>query len=431
MTEEELKKIKEEYPEYTKKGRNKNLTNIKFGNLLALYRYDEQGASGKCAKWVCLCDCGNIKICDAGRLNSGSLTNCGCRTKELQRIARKNSFKDLTGKQFGELTVLMHIDNPNNTGALFKCKCSCGQERIVKGTALSAGQVQRCEQCVESLKHKTKGSSLNLIGQKYGKLTVLEETLLRDNSGSVKWKCLCDCGNITYIPTNSLTSGNSTTCGASIHKAKDWTGKKFGLLTAIQIINKQDNQGHFYWKCKCECGNFIETSSHSLVTGRSQSCGCEKSRNERKITEMLNILYPNSFIGQKIFNDDILGRKAFDFYINNQYIIEYDGIQHFQYKNNNGWNNKENFEKKRERDLIKNKYYFDNNIPLIRIPYNAEYTIDDLKLETTRFLLTPENEEEYYNSRGVENVNNNSRIYDEYGTARPGIIEKTGFEMEN
>ena len=129
------------------------------------------------------------------------------------------------------------------------------------------------------------------------------------------------------------------------------------------------------------------------------------------------------------FNDFQI--KEFDFYVNNQYIIEYDGIQHFQYKNNNGWNNKENFEKTRERDLIKNKYCFDNNIPLIRIPYNAEYTINDLKLETTRFLLTPENEEEYYNSRGVENVNNNSRIYDEYGTAQPGIIEKTGFEMEN
>ena len=28
-------------------------------------------------------------------------------------------------------------------------------------------------------------------------------------------------------------------------------------------------------------------------------------------------------------------------------------------------------------------------------------------------------------------LNNNSRIYDEYGTARPGIIEKIGFEMEN
>ena len=30
------------------------------------------------------------------------------------------------------------------------------------------------------------------------------------------------------------------------------------------------------------------------------------------------------------------------------------------------------------------------------IPYNVEYTLNDLKLETTRFLLTQENEEAYY-----------------------------------
>ena len=50
-------------------------------------------------------------------------------------------------------------------------------------------------------------------------------------------------------------------------------------------------------------------------------------------------------------------------------------------------------------DLIKNKYCFDNKIPLIRIPYDVDYTLNDLKLETTRFLLTPENEKEYYERR--------------------------------
>ena len=82
-----------------------------------------------------------------------------------------------------------------------------------------------------------------------------------------------------------------------------------------------------------------------------------------------------------------------DFFINNQYMLEYDGEGHFFQVGN--WN----FEKQHQYDLIKNKYCFDNNIPLIRIPYDAEYTIDDLKLETTRFLLTPENEKEYYESR--------------------------------
>ena len=47
-------------------------------------------------------------------------------------------------------------------------------------------------------------------------------------------------------------------------------------------------------------------------------------------------------------------------------------------------------------DLIKNQYCFTHNIPIIRIPYNAEYFVSDLILETTRFLLTPDNEKEYY-----------------------------------
>jgi hypothetical protein len=106
-----------------------------------------------------------------------------------------------------------------------------------------------------------------------------------------------------------------------------------------------------------------------------------------------------SFISQKSFQDCLLksGRKGrFDFFINNQYIIEFDGSQHFSWKGNNTWNNKDKFKTTRENDLVKNKYCFEHNIPLIRIPYNIKYTIDDLKLETTRFLLTPENESQYY-----------------------------------
>lgn len=33
------------------------------------------------------------------------------------------------------------------------------------------------------------GKKLNLIGQKYNRLTVLEETSERDSSGCIIWKC--------------------------------------------------------------------------------------------------------------------------------------------------------------------------------------------------------------------------------------------------
>ena len=88
----------------------------------------------------------------------------------------------------------------------------------------------------------------------------------------------------------------------------------------------------------------------------------------------------------------------FDFAIYNQntllYIIEYDGIQHFErghFPNT--------FDMTHKNDLLKNQYCFTHNIPLIRIPYDKEYSINDLKLETTQFLLTPQNEEQYYRER--------------------------------
>lgn len=87
----------------------------------------------------------------------------------------------------------------------------------------------------------------------------------------------------------------------------------------------------------------------------------------------------------------LIGNKYhayFDFYIENKYLIEYDGEQHFNYKNE-GWNIQENFNKTKERDLIKNQWCKQNNIPLIRIPYWKLDTLklDDLILETSQYIV--------------------------------------------
>ena len=99
-----------------------------------------------------------------------------------------------------------------------------------------------------------------------------------------------------------------------------------------------------------------------------------------------------------IFNDcRDTNPLPFDFAIEDKngraYLLEYDGGQHFEEISHWG-----KLEDRRKHDLIKNQYCFKNNIRLIRIPYDTKYTIDDLKPETTRFLLTPENEQDYYNN---------------------------------
>ena len=115
------------------------------------------------------------------------------------------------------------------------------------------------------------------------------------------------------------------------------------------------------------------------------------SLGERKIQE---ILFDNniSFIREATFGtclfEDTKYPAKFDFYINNKYLIEYDGEQHFSAKNK-GWNTEEQLIKTQEHDAYKNQWCKDNNIPLIRIPYTHlnDLCIEDLKLETSHFIV--------------------------------------------
>lgn len=52
---------------------------------------------------------------------------------------------------------------------------------------------------------------LDLVGQRYGRLTVIEPA--RTNGRYPAWKCKCDCGNEVIVITNSLRSGKTKSCG--------------------------------------------------------------------------------------------------------------------------------------------------------------------------------------------------------------------------
>jgi hypothetical protein len=53
---------------------------------------------------------------------------------------------------------------------------------------------------------------LNLVGQKFGRLTVLKRDG-HDKSGTILWKCSCDCGNFKIVRGYSLRRGDTQSCG--------------------------------------------------------------------------------------------------------------------------------------------------------------------------------------------------------------------------
>lgn len=239
-------------------------------------------------------------------------------------------------------------------------------------------------------------AKIDITGQKFNRLVVLEDSKQRSASGSIKWKCQCDCGNITYATSTELRNGHKKSCGClqkekateiGHNNRKDLTGKRFGNLIVVEYSHSQtlDSKNSIvFWKCRCDCGQELIVRSQSLVTGNTKSCGCIKSFGEQKIAKLLRSANIN-FVKEKIFDD--FKSYRYDFYVDDYYIIEYDGKQHFT---DFSWGN--HFYKSEEvqiRDQIKNNYCYEHNIPIIRIPYTHynDLNIKDLLIETSTFLI--------------------------------------------
>lgn len=63
--------------------------------------------------------------------------------------------------------------------------------------------------------------------------------------------------------------------------AHDLAGKKFGRLTVIERYAKNTKQEKPQWICKCDCGNEHIVPSASLVSGDTRSCGCLSKETKR------------------------------------------------------------------------------------------------------------------------------------------------------
>lgn len=70
---------------------------------------------------------------------------------------------------------------------------------------------------------------------------------------------------------------------------KDYTGQKqeHGLLTAIERIPNYKNK-RTYYKCLCDCGNITFVEGANFSTEHTISCGCRSSRNGTKHYDFLH-----------------------------------------------------------------------------------------------------------------------------------------------
>lgn len=105
----------------------------------------------------------------------------------------------------------------------------------------------------------------SLIGERFGKLIVTEQLPSTDR-GQRRWRCKCDCGGEHIATTGNLRSGRTTNCGCK--KSPDLTGKIFGRLTVLGRSEKSNSRGARttpMWECRCECGNITYKATDTLT----------------------------------------------------------------------------------------------------------------------------------------------------------------------
>ena len=301
-----------------------DLTGQRFGRLTVIKEADKyispQGL--KFVQWLCKCDCGNDTIVLATNLKKGTTKSCGCYNIEQ---AKKRLFKDLTGQKFGRLTAIKPIENHTNSNGKsmmtkWLCRCDCGNECNVQSGNLLSGHTLSCG-CYNK-EQASKRSLINLVGQRFGRLTVLER-----------------------VENEITSSGNSVVM----------------------------------WRCLCDCGEEIIVRSSALLHGYTKSCGCMKSYGEYYISTYL-LSNSINFEKQKKFSDLLGvggGNLSYDFYLpNHNMLIECQGEQHerpIEY-----FGGEEQFAIQQEHDRRKREYAKDNGYKLLEISYKDYNNIENI-----------------------------------------------------
>lgn len=126
---------------------------------------------------------------------------------------------------------------------------------------------------------------IDLVGQRYGQLTVLSY------QGDRSWQVRCDCGAVKTVLGKSLRNGLTRSCGCATAELRapglkcprgsrsDLTGQVFGQLRVLRraptlVLGPRRSWG--MWVVLCACGT-EKTVKRTALTHGLKTCGCGQS----------------------------------------------------------------------------------------------------------------------------------------------------------
>lgn len=276
--------------------------------------------------------------------------------------------ENLIGQTFNHLQVIDTIKKDNRI--LYKCKCICGNEVLKRKSELISGRAVSCG----CRRRNAVNDYQDIIGTTINSWNVLA-IFHDGRQFKAKCQCKCGAIKDVNIYNLINNKTKDCGCGRkemlSETRTKNLVGQRFGRLTVLELLDDSNKFNRRQYKCKCDCGNETIVTGSLLLNGHTSSCGCILSSWNAYIDNFLTNLNINHICEYSVWIDGIMYR--FDFYLPEyNTIIEFDGEQHYMPVNFGNWDEEyleTNLKKIQQHDEIKNKYCQENNINLLRIPY--------------------------------------------------------------
>ena len=149
------------------------------------------------------------------------------------------------------------------------------------------------------------GKFIDLTGQKFGRLTVIER-VENDKQNKSRWLCICECNNKTIVNASSLKNGNTKSCGCLARELSTLRNKKYNTydLSGEYGIGYTANDDIFYFDLE-DYDKIKDYCWHKHQDGYMRTC-LETIQRKNKYILMHDLLINKENIDDEV--DHINGR---------------------------------------------------------------------------------------------------------------------------
>lgn len=259
----------------------KTLIGLRVGHIKVLKCVDD--TVGK-EIYECQCDCGNIINVERRYLVDGSKTHCGCGNRV-----------DMTGMKVGRVTVVGFAGIGKHGTALWRCKCECGNEKIIDGALLRSGVSVSCgclhrDATVAAYKKQNK-YRIDTDGIVHVRLSNTDREMLCDPDDWERLKSYCwFLAKSGYAMTN-VPDGDVVKPAFHANVLKCSDGFLRDHINRDRLDNRKENL-----RAVSPTVNVRNASlSKNNTTGYT---GVTVSRNRKKYVAQISVNYKNVYLGR-------------------------------------------------------------------------------------------------------------------------------------